>query len=69
MIILGSSFIIVFACSASKGLGLPSISKMEEMHTDALRELIALFTEKQFMAQALLQIREATANDGLKLAA
>ena len=69
MIILGSSFIIDYARSASKGLGLLSTSIMEEMPTDALRELVVLFTEKQFMAQALLQSREATANDGLKLAA
>ena len=57
------------AGSTSKGLGLPSTSEMEEMPIEELKELVALLTEKQAMAQFLLRNREATANDSLKLAA
>ena len=57
------------AGSTSKGLGLPSTSEMEEMPIEELKELVALLTEKQAMAQFLLQRIEATANDSLKLAA
>tara|TARA_Y100000031_G_scaffold152813_1_gene196760 strand:+ start:187 stop:408 length:222 start_codon:yes stop_codon:yes gene_type:complete len=57
------------AGSTSKGLGLPSTSEMEEMPIEELKELIALLTEKQAMAQFLLQRIEATANNSLKLAA